>query len=379
MMKKLKMGMIGGGQGAFIGAIHRIAAAIDGLIVLHCGAFSSSPEKSKLSGAELGLDAELCYGSYEEMIKTESEKSVDERMDFVSIVTPNHAHFAPAMMAMEYGFDVMIDKPITLNLEQAKALEHQMKVTGRKLALTHTYAGYPMVKQARFMIANGDFGKIRKVMVQYPQGWLSDLVEQSGSKQATWRTDPTKSGIAGCMGDIGTHAAHLAEYMSGLKITKLCADLNVVVAGRNLDDDGNVLLKFDNGANGILVASQICAGVENALKIEIYGEKGGVEWHQMEPNTLYVKWKDAPMQVFRAGQPYLAAVAQANSRTPGGHPEGYLEAFANIYRNFALTLMGKSDPNLDYPSIEEGIRGMAFIENVVASSKSDVKWWDFKV
>lgn len=379
------MGMIGGGKNAFIGAIHRIAANIDGLVELHCGAFSSNPEISKESGKELLLRDDKCYNSYQEMIVTESQLPPNQRMDFVTIVTPNFAHFEPAMMALNYGFHVLIDKPMTLSLDEAKKLQQKVKETGLIVCLTHTYSGYPMVKQARKMVADNTFGKIRKVMVEYNQGWLSTLSENEGNKQAVWRTDPAKSGIAGCMGDIGTHAAQLAEYISGLNISKLCADINIVVDGRKLDDDGNILLKFDNGANGILVATQIATGEENALKIKVYGEKGGLEWHQMEPNSLIIKWADAPTQIYRAGQNYLSNIAKVNTRTPSGHPEGYLEAFANIYRNFALTLsslLEEKEPTsamLDFPTVDDGVRGMAFIENVIASGKSDQKWFDFKI
>ena len=384
-MRKLKMGMIGGGKNAFIGAVHRIAANMDGLIELHCGAFSSNPDLSLESGKELGLTEDKCYESYAKMIEAEAKLPLGERMDFVSIVTPNHAHFAPAMLALENGFHVVLDKPMTLTLAEAKLLEQKVKETGLYLCLTHTYAGYPMVKQARNMIAENQLGAIRKIMVEYPQGWLSTDFEKGGNKQAAWRTDPTKSGISGCMGDIGTHAAHLAEYISGLKITQLCADINTVVAGRRLDDDGNVLLKFDNGANGILVASQIAAGEENSLKIKVYGEKGGLEWHQMEPNTLVVKWLDAPVQMYRTGNGYLSAIAAFNTRTPSGHPEGYLEAFGNLYKSFALTLQSKlegKEPTanmLDFPTVTDGVRGMAFIENVIASGKSTQKWTEFKI
>jgi predicted dehydrogenase len=384
-MRKLKMGMIGGGKNAFIGAVHRIAANMDGLIELHCGAFSSNPELSLESGNELGLADNKCYGSYIQMIETEAKLPLNERMDFVSIVTPNHAHFAPAMLALENGFHVVLDKPMTLTLAEAKLLEQKVKETGLYLCLTHTYSGYPMVKQARSMVAENDFGAIRKIMVEYPQGWLSTDFEKGGNKQAAWRTDPSKSGISGCMGDIGTHAAHLAEYISGLKITQLCADINTVVANRRLDDDGNVLLKFDNGANGILVASQIAAGEENSLKIKVYGEKGGLEWHQMEPNTLVAKWLDSPTQLYRTGNGYLSPIAAFNTRIPSGHPEGYLEAFGNLYKNFALTLQSKlegKEPTanmLDFPTAKEGVRGMAFIENVIASGKSSQKWTEFSV
>ncbi|MFL5811156.1 MAG: Gfo/Idh/MocA family protein, partial [Flavisolibacter sp.] len=310
------------------------------------------------------------------------------RIDFVTIVTPNFAHFAPAMMALENGFHVVIEKPMTFTLDEARQLKQKVDQTGLMLCLTHTYSGYPMVKQARDMVRNGALGKIRKIYVEYAQGWLSKLSEREGNQQAAWRTDPKRSGKSGCMGDIGTHAAHLAEYISGLKITKLCADLNIVVEGRALDDDGAVLLKFDNGASGVLMASQILAGEENALKIRIYGEKGGIEWAQQEPNTLLVKWLDQPAQVLRAGANYsdrLSSFATQNCRTPGGHPEGYLEAFGNIYRNFALSLQARLDKKeatkemLDFPRVEEGIRGMAFIDNVVASGQSESKWTEYRI
>ena len=385
MNRKLRMGMIGGGKDAFIGAIHRIAANMDGLIELVCGALSSTPEKARESGKALYIPEDRIYSTYEEMIRKESLLPAEQRMDFVSIVTPNHAHFAPAMMALEHGFHVVIDKPITFTLEEAKQLKKKIEESGLSLLLTHTYAGYPMVKQAKQMVKAGELGGIRKIIVEYPQGWLSRLSEKDGNPQAAWRTDPARSGKSGCMGDIGTHAAHLAEYISGLKIVKLCADLNIVVDGRALDDDGNVLLKFDNGANGVLIASQIAAGEENALKIRVYGEKGGLEWAQQEPNTLILKWLDEPVQILRTGGHHLSNYASFNSRTPGGHPEGYLEAFGNLYRNFALCLSAGIDGTkpapeaLDFPSVEEGVRGMAFIDTVVKSGLSNEKWTDFKV
>ncbi len=380
--------MVGGGKDAFIGAIHRIAANMDGLIELSCGALSINPEIAVDSARSLFLPEDRTYLNFEEMISKESKLGSDKRMDFVTIVTPNFAHFAPAMMALENGFHVVIEKPITFTLDEAKQLKKKLDETGLLLCLTHTYSGYPMVKQAREMVKNGTFGKIRKVYVEYPQGWLSKLSEREGNAQAAWRTDPKKSGKSGCMGDIGTHAAHLSEYITGLKITHLCADLNILVEGRALDDDGNVLLKFDNGAAGVLMASQVAAGEENALKIRVYGEKGGLEWAQQEPNTLIVKWLDQPAQIYRAGGNYtdrLSTFATKNCRTPGGHPEGYLEAFGNIYRNFALTLSARIDgtkpsaENLDFPQVDEGIRGMAFIDNVVESSKSDRKWTEYAV
>jgi predicted dehydrogenase len=382
------MGMVGGGKDAFIGAIHRIAANMDGLIELSCGALSINPEIAKDSAKDLFLPEERTYLTYDEMIKKESVLSADKKIDFVTIVTPNFAHFAPAIMALDNGFNVVIEKPMTFTLDEAKQLKKKVDETGLTLCLTHTYSGYPMVKQARYMVQSGALGNVRKILVEYPQGWLSKLTEREGNAQAAWRTDPKKSGKAGCMGDIGTHAAHLSEYISGLKITKLCADLNIMVKGRALDDDGNVLLKFDNGAAGVLMASQVAAGEENALKIRIYGEKGGIEWAQHEPNTLLVKWLDQPMQVLRAGGNYtniLSSFATSNCRTPGGHPEGYLEAFGNIYRNFALTLQSKlegKEPTkemLDFPGADDGIRGMAFIDCVVASGQSSEKWIDFTI
>lgn len=383
MNRKLRMGMIGGGKDAFIGAIHRLAANMDGLIEIAAGALSINPDIARESGEMLFLPKERTYLTYDELIKKESELPADRRIDFVTIVTPNFAHFAPAMMALDHGFNVVIEKPIAFTLDEAKQLKAKVEETGLILCLTHTYSGYPMVKQAKAMCAEGALGKIRKVWVEYPQGWLSKLSEREGNAQAAWRTDPTKSGKSGCMGDIGTHAAHLAEYVSGLQITQLCADLNILVDGRALDDDGNVLLKFNNGAAGVLMASQVAAGEENALRIRVYGEKGGIEWAQHEPNTLLVKWLDQPAQILRAGANYasLNSFAKNSCRTPGGHPEGYLEAFANIYRNFAQTLSAKIDGTtaskeaLDFPSVEDGIRGMAFIDNVVASSQSDTKWF----
>jgi predicted dehydrogenase len=315
--RKLRMGMVGGGKDAFIGAIHRLALNMDGLIELSCGALSINPDIAIDSGKMLFLPEDRTYLNYEDMIKNESKMPADKRIDFVTIVTPNFAHFAPAMAALENGFNVVIEKPMTFTLDEAKRLQKKVEETGLSLCLTHTYSGYPMVKQARAMIAAGKFGKIRKIWVEYPQGWLSKLSEREGNAQAAWRTDPKKSGKAGAMGDIGTHAWHLAEYVSGLKVTKLCADLNALVEGRALDDDGNVLLRFENGAAGCLMASQVAAGEENALKIRVYGELGGIEWAQHEPNTLLVKWLDKPTEVYRAGQAYLNDTAKGNCRTPG--------------------------------------------------------------
>jgi predicted dehydrogenase len=382
MSRKIRYGMVGGGRGAFIGAVHRIAAAIDQQIELVCGAFSSDPERSRASGADLFLPPGRCYGTFEEMIRSESRLPASQRMDFVAIVTPNHMHFPPARMALENGFHVLSDKPATLNLAEAKKLVEIVKKTGQLYGLTHNYTGYPLVKEARDMIASGKLGKIRKVLVEYPQGWLATRLEASGQKQAAWRTDPKRSGAAGCIGDIGTHAENLAEYITGLQIQELAADITAFVKGRKLDDDGNVLLRFKGGAKGVLHSSQISVGEENNLNIRVYGEVGGIEWHQRYPNTMYVKWLDQPTQIYRTGLGYLGASAKSATRTPPAHPEGYLEAFANIYKNFANHIraridgrkLAKNDPALDYPKIEDGVRGMAFIEAVVKSSKKNASW-----
>lgn len=390
MKRKLRMGMVGGGKDAFIGAVHRIAAFMDGKIELVCGAFSIDPEISRQSAEEFFVAADRVYADYEDMITKEARLPEGERMDFLTIVTPNFLHFGPAKMALENGFDVVIEKPMTVTLEEAKELKAVVEKTGRTLCLTHTYSGYPMVKQAKAMVKDGHFGKIRKIVVEYPQGWLSRLSEREGNAGAAWRADPKKSGLSLVMGDIGTHAAHLAEYVSGLKITELCADLSTLVKGRVLDDDGSVLLRFDNGAKGVLMASQISAGEENAVRIRIYGEKGGLEWANEDPNNLIVKMLDQPRQLYRTGNAYaapytLSSFATHNTRIPAGHPEGLLEAFANIYRNFAATASAKregrtpSPEELDFPSVDDGVRGMAFVQVAVASNTSAEKWTKFDV
>ncbi len=372
--------MIGGGPGAFIGAVHRIAASMDGEIELVCGTFSSDPEKSKQAGEMLYLQSNRVYSSYKEMIKSEAELPAAERMDFVSIVTPNHLHFEPAKLALENGFHVVLDKPMTFDLSEALQLKEVVAKSGKIFCLTHTYTGYPMVKEARQQIASGKFGKIRKVYVEYPQGWLSTYLEGAEHKQASWRTDPSKSGIAGAMGDIGTHAFNLAEYVTGLKVVKICADINSIVEGRKLDDDGAVLLNFENGASGVLFATQVAAGEENNIKIRVYGEKGGIEWKQGDANSLLVKWLDKPAEVWRTGTGYVSSYASHNSRVPAGHPEGYLEAFANHYRNFALYTKARINGTEskqeweDFPGIEEGVRGMLFVEKIIESGKSNIKW-----
>lgn len=371
--------MIGGGRGAFIGAVHRIAAAIDQQVELVCGAFSSDPEKSRASGEDFYLPADRCYGSYAEMLEKENALPADQRMDFVAIVTPNHVHFSAAKSALEAGFHVLSDKPATLNLEEAKELARIVEQTGQIYGLTHNYTGYPMIKQARHMIATGELGEIRKIVVEYPQGWLATKIEDSEQKQASWRTDPKKSGAAGCIGDIGTHAENLAEYVSGLQIKELAADLTVFVEGRTLDDDGNILLRFSNGAKGVLHASQICVGQENNLNIRIWGEKGGLEWKQSDANTLIVSRLEGPAQLYRTnGGDYLCEASLGACRTPAGHPEAYLESFANIYKAFATHLqdriIGNEQESYDYPSIHDGVRGMAFINAAVESSSNNAAW-----
>jgi len=384
MNRKLRMGMVGGGTDAFIGAIHRLAALMDNQIELVCGCFSVNPEISKSSGKLYYLPENRVYETYQEMFKKEAQLPEGERMDFVSIVTPNFVHFDPAIMALNSGFHVVIDKPITFTLEEALKLKEKLDETGLTLALTHTYSGYPAVKHARHLVANGELGKIRKVFVEYPQGWLSSKLEDTGNLQASWRTDPKRSGKAGCMGDIGTHANHLAEYITGLKVVEICSELNIFVPNRLLDDDGAALLRFDNGARGVLMATQVAAGEENAIRIRVYGEKGGLDWFQHEPNSLILKWSGKPTQILRVGTSMDSKVAAHNTRTPGGHPEGYLEAFANIYRNFAMTVMAKMDGKeptaemLDFPGVEDGIRGMQFIDAVVKAGYDDhTKWVKF--
>jgi len=402
MSRKIRMGMIGGSLEAFIGAVHRRGAALDGEIELVCGAFSSIPEKSKATGEALYLDPKRVYGSFEEMILTEKNLPEDIRMDFVSIVTPNHVHFDAAKFAIENGFHVVLDKPLTLNMEEAKALKPIVENSGLLFALTHNYTAYPMVKEARAIVKSGAIGKVRKVIVEYPQGWLSQLVEATGQKQAAWRTDPARCGAAGGVGDIGTHAENLAEYITGLKITELCADLTIFVEGRQLDDDANILLRFDNGAKGVLHNSQICNGEENDLNIRVYGEFGGLKWRQMEPNTLELTNQENGSRIIRTGVGNLSKHAQAHTRQPAGHPEGYVETFANIYRNFAFALRarlgsqsravavgnlgGTQDdaaayiPEIhDFPGIDDGLRGMAFINTVVKSNASEEKWTKFEI
>ena len=380
MKKKIKMGMLGGGPGSFIGPVHRMAANLDGLIELVCGCFSSDPTKSAQTGEALCLSPDRVYASYQEMIEREAQLPAEERMDFLAIVTPNHLHYAPAAMALEAGFHVALDKPITYSLEEAKSLAEIMARTGRRLLLTHTYSGYPLVKEARYRVQRGDLGTIRRVYVEYPQGWLSTDCAADNT-QAAWRVDPSRSGKAGCMGDIGTHAFHLANYITGLQVEELCAELNSFVPGRQLDDDGTVMIRYEGGARCLLSASQVCAGVENGLHIRIYGEKGGLEWRQDSPNTMTFRPVEGVAEVIRtATASIVSPAAQHNSRVPGGHPEGFIEAFANLYRNFALTLMADAEQQepsaccLDFPTITDGIEGMQFVDAVVHSSAQNAAW-----
>ncbi len=383
-MPKLRMGMIGGGEGSFIGAVHRIAAELDGQIELVGGAFSSDPERSKRSGEALyGLPSDRCYGSFEELLASESSLGSEDRVHFIVIATPNHVHYAHAKAALEAGFHVMSDKPMTYSLDEALDLRDTVDRTGKVFGLTHNYTGYPMIKEARHLVRGGAFGKVRRINIEYIQGWLSTPEEAGGNKQAEWRTDPARSGAAGCMGDIGTHGENLAEYVTGLRIESLCADLTTFVPGRRLEDDGNVLLRFEGGAKGVLSASQIAVGVENGLTLRVYGETGGLEWSQMEPNSLIVRWPDRPYEVRRTGAAGVSEVSVAASRIPPGHPEGFLEAFALLYRNFASAVReaetGKAvrAEDHDFPTVNDGVRGMQFIETVVASSHQGATWLDF--
>jgi len=381
--RELRMGMVGGGPGAFIGEVHRKAARMDGGIRLVAGAFSSDPEKSRQTGREQYLDPRRVYGSVAEMIRGERALPPEERIDFVSIVTPNHLHFPVARDFLQAGFHVVCDKPMTLNLREALALREIVRKSKKVFALTHNYTGFPMVKLARDMVRQGDLGRVLKIIVQYPQGWLIQPLERHGSKQAEWRTDPKRSGAAGCMGDLGTHAENLAEYVTGLRIRELCADLTTFIPGRRLPDDGNCLLRFEGGARGVLMSSQMAIGEENDLAIWVYGEKRSLEWFQEQPNELYVRGIEQPVQVWRHGNGYIGAKSPAAaraSRVPFGHPEGYLPAFANLYVNIAATIRAaldgvKPDPMaLDFPTVDDGVRGMQFLDAVVKSNRLGGKW-----
>lgn len=369
----LRMGMVGGGSGAFIGEIHRLAARLDGQIDLVCGAFSRDPDNCRKTGQELGLDPARCYNSYTDMMDAEAGLPAETRMNFVVIVTPNHVHFPVAKAALEAGFHVLSDKPATLNLQEARELADIVLKSGRAYGLTHTYLGYPLVTVAREIIASGGIGKVRKVFAEYIQGWLAGEVD---NKQADWRTDPARSGASGCMGDIGTHAHNLVEYVTDRKMTHVAADLTVFVEGRRLDDDGSTLFRMEDGIKGTLSASQVCVGRENSLSIRVYGETGGLEWHQEEPNTLIRTYADRPAEIIRAGQGYLPESAQSQFRTPPGHPEGYIEAFANIYLEFADALRTEGGVKA---GMKAALRGMAFVEALVESSENNSVWTEIRI
>jgi predicted dehydrogenase len=376
-MEPVRYGMIGGGQGAFIGGVHRTAAAIAGSWQLVAGAFSSTPERSRASGAEIGLPAERVYGSWTEMLEREAELPADERIEAVSIVTPNHMHAPPAIAALEAGLAVIIDKPLADNLANAQAIADAAAQTGTPIAVTHTYTGYPLIKQARRLVTSGQFGKVRRVAAKYMQDWLSRDADLEGNKQAAWRVDPAQSGDAGAFGDIGTHAANLVEFVTGERIASICAELTML-PGRRIDDDGSALFRLSGGGRGTLTASQICVGDINDLSIDVYCEHAGLHWSQEEPNTLRIGYRDKPTEIWHAGanRAYLDADILAIQRTPGGHPEGYLEAFANIYRAFGNELRGHAAEGDEpgYATMEDTLAGMRFIQASLESSRRGAVW-----
>ena len=379
--RKLRMGMVGGGRDAFIGAVHRTAALMDGEIEFVAGALSSNPKKAKLSGQDLMLDPKRTYSSYEQMIEKELALPEDERIDFVSIVTPNFMHYPVAEAFLKAGFHVVCDKPMTHNLAEAKKLRTLAKRSKKVFALTHNYTGYPMVKEAREWVQRGKLGKVLKVVAEYPQGWLIQPIDKEGQKQASWRTDPKKAGASSCIGDIGTHAENLGRYITGLEIDSLCAEFTSFVQGRKLEDDGNLLIRYKGGAKGILYASQISAGEENNLTIRVYGDKASLEWKQEYPNDLTIKYPDKPRQILRRGNDYLSKAAKDFTRIPFGHPEAFIEAFANIYREAGRAIQdqirGSKPKNYDFPTVDDGVYGMAFIETAVKSSQTSTKWTKF--
>jgi len=381
LKRKLRGGMIGGGIGAFIGPVHRTAATMDGLAEYVAGAFSSDPEKSRKSGEALFLAPGRVYAGYKEMAEREAKQPAGERLDFVSIVTPNVTHFEIAKTFLESGFNVICDKPMTFTLEQAKELKRIVAKSRKVFALTHNYTGYPMVKQARQMVRDGALGHLNKVVVEYPQGWLSSLLDGKAAELAIWRLDPKVAGAAGCMGDIGTHAENLSRYITGLEIEELCAELTGFIAGNKLDDDGSVLIRYTGGARGILHASQISAGEENGINIRVYGNKAGLAWYQENPNYLWIRSREGTETRYSRGNSNLVDAAKAASRIPFGHPEGFIEAFANVYREafkaIAAEISGEKVPQCDFPTVDDGVIGMAFIEAVVTSSRSTAKWTKF--
>jgi len=371
--------MVGGGRDAFIGGVHRMAMRLDGKIELVAGAFSSDPQKSKLSGEDLLLDPKRVYADYRAMAAEEGRLPAGERIDFVSIVTPNRAHVPVAKAFLEAGFNVVCDKPLAFDLDEARGLRDVVRKTGKVFALTHNYTGYPMVKEARELVRSGELGQILKVVAEYPQGWLIKPIEVEGHRGAAWRTDPQQAGAAGCIGDIGTHAENLGRYITGLQIEELCAEFTSFVKGRKLEDDANLLIRYKGGAKGVLCASQISVGEENDLSIRVYGAKGSLEWHQEDPNDLVVKYGDKPRRVYRRGNEYVSAVAKRFSRVPSGHPEAFIEAFANIYVEAARAIEAEVNgqpipPDCDFPTVDDGVEGMAFIATAVESAKAGGVW-----
>lgn len=385
-MRRLKWAMAGGGEGAFIGGVHRMAAALDGDWELVAGTFSSDPERNRRSGDALGLDPARVHDSIDALLADERARPEGERIDAVAIVTPNHLHAPMAIAVLNAGFPVFSEKPMAMNLAEAQAIAEAARASGQLYALAFTYSGYPMVEEARARVARGDFGAIRLVHVEYVQGWLSSPLDREGNKQAEWRTDPARAGLGGALGDIGTHAFQLAEHVAGLPVEALSADVTTHVPGRMLDDDVNVLLRFAGGARGTLRATQVAAGEENGLRLRIHGEKGGLEWSQMEPNTLTLRWLDRPAEIVRAGGPGLSPTTLPRLRTPSGHPEGYIEAFGNLYRAVAGNLRndgpaggGGLGEATWFPGLEPGLRTMAFVEAVLESARSQDKWTMFPV
>lgn len=363
--------MVGGGPGAFIGAVHRLCAEMDREFALTAGAFSSDAAKSAQTGRELGLDPARVYGSWKEMAASEVALPAERRIHAVSIVTPNDVHAAPAIEFLNRGFHVICDKPLTTDSKTAEAIAAAVKRSSRIFALTHNYTGYPLVREMREIVRSGRIGKVRKVYAEYLQGWLATPLEKTGQKQAGWRTDPARSGPGGSLGDIGTHAFNLAEHVTGLRVARVYGKATAFVPGRPVDDDAMTLVEFDNGASGTICCSQVCVGRENGLRLRVYGETGGVEWDQEQPNDLVFRRADGPPELRRAGNGYLGAAARSLGRIPPGHPEGYLEAFANVYRAFARKIRGEAaDLDDSFPTVEDGVRGVRFIEAVLASSKS---------
>jgi predicted dehydrogenase len=370
--------MVGGGQGAFIGAVHRMAARLDGAMELIAGALSSTPERSLASAKDLGLDADRTYATWQEMLEVESKRPAGERIDFVSIVTPNHVHYPVAKAFVEAGFHVICDKPLVHTTEQADELVKLVKEHATVFAVTYNYTGYPLIKQAREMVRSGEIGEIRKVVVEYHQGWLATNLESSGQKQADWRTDPKRAGAGGALGDIGTHAENIVSYVTGLDMESICADLTTFVKDRPIDDDTQVLIRFKGGAKGILTASQVCVGCENGLTLRVYADKGGFAWRQEEPNELIVTTLDGPEKVYRRANAYLHPAAAGATRLPPGHPEAFIEAFANIYRNAGAAIRagkgGIDAGEFDYPTVADGAQGVRFIEWALKSSGAGEKW-----